>query len=653
MYTALDTETMLIFPGVLAPPLVCTSYAVSGAPTGPVEDSGIFTHLVENGEGLWEDSLENSHTIFANGPFDLAVVGAKYPRLIPVIFNALDAGTIHDIQTREKLLDLARGTFRFEEDADGKIRAKGYSLAGIAQRRLGRKLDKDTWRLRYHDLWNVPLDQWPQGAKDYAADDAISTLEIFHAQEELKKYLGNEVEQVRAHWALHLISCWGFRTNLAAVDRLEKRVREEIDEIREELIVARLIRTDGTRDTKKAVARMVDVMGPECILTSKGLEKVKTMEKTTRQIIEEAPTTGKFVSLSRESTILSGDETLMQYSRYTKLRNLLTGSVKHLRSGTVTPIQCRYEVLMETGRTSASGPNIQNFRTGRLTDEDRAAGRTAHAVRECFVPRDGCVIIACDYGAAELHTLAQVCFDLFGKSNLMDTLNSGVDVHAWVGSLLSGISLDDMMELLGENDGHAKSMRQLAKAANFGFPGGCSAKRFMGIAHSYGVKNLDLRAAAKVKKLWFHAWPEMRSYFDYISECVDNQGWHYVKQARVERIRARCTYTSACNSHFQGLAADGAKTALYEVAKAQMVGDSDLYGTRTVAFIHDELLVECPEEHAHEAAMELQRVMEIEFNRFVPDCPAKAEPTIMRAWTKSARQVWVDDRLMPWEGEDE
>jgi hypothetical protein len=296
MYTSLDTETMLIFPGAMAPPLVCTSWAESREAIGPVADFGVFTHL-EPTVDIVGAALRDTHTVFANAPYDLAVFGAAHPELIPTIFEALDAGRVHDIQTREKLLDLARGTFRFEEDEDGNIKAKGYSLAGIAQRRLGKTLDKDTWRMRYHDLWNVPIEEWPQGAKDYAADDAISTLKIFHAQEKLVKYLGNEAQQVRAHFALHLMSCRGFMTDPDAVDRLEKRVREEIDEIREELVDTKLVRLDGSRNTKAAMARMVDVMGSDCILTSKGLELVKSMEKTHRQIIAEAPTTGKYVSL--------------------------------------------------------------------------------------------------------------------------------------------------------------------------------------------------------------------------------------------------------------------------------------------------------------------------------------------------------------------
>lgn len=628
--TALDSETMLIYPGCLAPPVVCVSWARDG-------DKGVIHHDDPEAEAWVRDALEGV-TVYANAPFDLAVFAAKWPALIGPIFRALDEGRIHDVQTREKLLDLARGTFRFEEDEEGKIKAKGYSLFDVSKRRLGRHLDKDTWRMRYHELWDVPLSEWPEGALAYAADDAQATLEIFEAQEDLRQYLGDEAPQVRAHWALHLMSVWGFRTNAEAVDKLEARVRAEIQEVKDGLTSAGLIRPDGTRDTKRAVARMVEVMGPDCVLTTKGLEAVKRMEKTTAEVIEEAKTTGKLVSVSMDSTILSGDETLMAYSRYTQLRNLLTGSVKHLRTGTITPIQTRFEVLMETGRTSSSGPNIQNLR--------RAPG-----VRECFVPRDGHVIVACDYSAAELHTLAQVCLDLFGRSKLRDALNDGIDVHLWVASFLMGVEYEDALKLLEANDEHAKSMRQLSKAANFGFPGGCSAKRFVGIAHAYGVK-IDPREAAKLKALWLRSWPEMRRYFDHVGECLDGSGWHWVKQVRAERLRARCTFTSACNSYFQGLAADGAKAAAYAVARAQHVEpDSPLYGTKSLAFVHDEILIEAPEGRAHDAAMELSAVMEREFNRFVPNCPTKAEPTVMRFWSKKARQVWSDDgRLMPWEG---
>jgi DNA polymerase I-like protein with 3'-5' exonuclease and polymerase domains len=246
--------------------------------------------------------------------------------------------------------------------------------------------------------------------------------------------------------------------------------------------------------------------------------------------------------------------------------------------------------------------------------------------------------------------LAQVCFDLFKKSALGDALNQGIDVHLWVGAQLMSVSYEDAVELLAAGDPVAKDMRQLAKAANFGYPGGCSAKRFVGIAHAYGVP-VDLKESARLRALWFRTWPEMRLFFDHVSECTDGDGFYYVKQPRVPRLRSRCTWTSACNSHFQGLAADGAKAALYAVTREQFTDrGSDLYNTRCVAFVHDEIILEAPEDQAHRAAMRLKAVMEAEFNAYVPDCPTTAEPTLMRYWSKEAKQIWDGDILVPWEG---
>jgi len=626
MFTALDSETFLIAPGNLAPTMVCVSWARDTA-SGVVHanDPGAFEIVAH--------AINEGHTIYANAPFDLAVFARKWPTLLPDIFKALDEDRVHDVQTREKLLDLARGTFRFEEDEDGKIRAKGYSLFDLALRRLGRKLDKDEWRMRYHDLWDVPIEEWPAGAIDYADSDAVSTLQIFEAQESLKKYLGNATAQVRAHFALHLMACRGFRTNPEAVDRLEVMVRERIDEVRADLEEIGLVRPDGSRDTKTAKRLMVETLGDEVVFTTKGLDLLKKMEKSSKQLREDA----NFISLSEDSCVLSAHPHLLAYSTYTRYRNLLTGSVKHLRRGVTTPIQTRYEILMETGRTSSSAPNVQNLR--------RAPG-----VRECFVPRPGYVLIACDYSAAELHTLAQVCLDLFGESKLADALNEGIDVHALVGSQIVGIDYADLVALIKAGDVESADARQLAKAANFGFPGGCGAKRFVGQAHGYGL-NIEIRDAARLKATWLRAWPEMRSFFDYVGKQEDDRGFYWVKQLRAERLRARCTYTSACNSYFQGLAADGAKAAAYEVAKAQRCGaPGPLVGTYSLAFIHDEIIVEAPEETAHEAALALSAVMERAFNRFVPDVPTKAEPTVMRYWSKKAKQTWDGDRLIPWEG---
>lgn len=625
--TAIDTETFLFFPGYMAPEMVCLSFAGK-------KESGVF-HRGDPALLRWLRERLGERTVWANAAYDLAVIAAKFPSLIPVIFRALDEGRIHDVQIREKLLDLARGTFRFEEDEDGNVKAKGYSLFEITFRRTGRRLEKDLWRYRYHDLWDVPIGKWPSGAIDYAADDAIATLEVFQSQRKLRAYLKNESAQVQAHFALHLMSCHGFMTDPTAIDELETRVVEEIKSIKKALIKAGLVRPDGSRDMKAAIRRMVKVCKDEITLTKTGLELLASGVKL-RRILKRAKREGKFVSVSHDATLLSGDDTLEKFARYGQLRNLITGSIKDLRGGTVLPIQSRFEVLMETGRTSSSAMNIQNLR--------RAPG-----VRECFVPRPGFVIVAADFVGAELHTLAQVCRDLFGFSKLGDALNSGLDVHLWLGAQLAAIEYADAKELLEAGDQHIKDMRQLAKAANFGFPGGCSPRRFVAIAKAWGV-DISLREAARLKSLWLQTWPELPLYFAYISKCEIGNGLYWVAQVRVDRLRSGCTYTSACNSYFQGLCADGAKAALYAVTKAQFDPESPLFGTACLAFVHDEILIEVPEARAHACALELRRIMETEFNRFTPDVPTPAEAAAMRRWSKKAKPTFdKKGRLVPWE----
>jgi len=635
---AIDTETFLICSGLKAPQLVCVT-------TYDGVDELIFHHGEDGLEAHLAETFRTCRTVWMNAPYDLAVLINKFPALTGPIFDAMDNGRICDVMIREMLIDIGEGRFRFGEDEDGNVRVKSYSLAAISGRRkLGSK-KYDHWRLRYHELWDVPLEQWPDEAMFYAMTDAVLTYKVWEHQEGGPN-LHDEPAQVAAHLALHLASCYGIRTDPDALRDLEVRTRTNIVAIQAGLVDAGLVRPDGTRDTKAAIRRMIDKVGGDVTLTKAGLEMLHEIGDGTKAL-KKAYSEGRFVSVSADSCDMSGDSTLKDYATYTQLRNLLTGSIKHLHRGTVLPIQTRFNPLMETGRTSSSGPNIQNLR--------RAPG-----VRECFVPREGCVFVAADYSSAELHTLAQTCIELQRRgeisspSRLAEALNQGRDVHLWFAAAMLGLDYDRAEALKGANDAPMLDARQLAKAANFGFPGGCSARRFVGIAAGYRDSegnSIDLEAneAQKLRGMWFSAWPEMREYFDYVGRCEDEDGWYWVRQPMTDRIRRRTTYTAACNSSFQGLCADGAKRALYEVTRRQFcVPASALYGTAVVNFVHDEIIVESPEARCDAVARELEAVMEDRFNALVPDCPTRAEAVVMRYWSKKAKRIEHDGKLIPW-----
>jgi DNA polymerase I-like protein with 3'-5' exonuclease and polymerase domains len=124
------------------------------------------------------------------------------------------------------------------------------------------------------------------------------------------------------------------------------------------------------------------------------------------------------------------------------------------------------------------------------------------------------------------------------------------------------------------------------------------------------------------------------------------------------RRRAWVPYTVASNSFFQGLAADCAKDAGYEITREMFTGRdrqgrrSPLEGSRIVNFVHDEFICEHPNDLAHEAAYRVADLMMEAGRRWMPDVPPSVEPALMRCWIKSAEARFDENkRLIPYEPE--
>ena len=235
---ALDSETHLIAPGLIVPPLVCVSYAFR-------ENGQLQNGLLDKTEGslfvrecLTMTLEEKAILILQNGVFDFGVFCAADPSLLPLVFEAYAKGGVRDTKERQKLIDLADGEMEFNIDPEtGEFRRSAYSLEALAKRHLGIQLSKsdDSWRLRYSELDGTPIDKWPEDAKRYAMQDAMATLLVFEHQNKTKsdvvlneQYVNNESAQLRAHWALHLQSIYGIRTDSEAVRNLRVQVETDV-----------------------------------------------------------------------------------------------------------------------------------------------------------------------------------------------------------------------------------------------------------------------------------------------------------------------------------------------------------------------------------------------------------------------------------------
>jgi hypothetical protein len=639
-----DLETYRFAPGRMAPPMVCMSWT-----------DGERSGLVKREEGLrlarmW---LEDDTVLLVNQniAFDMAVIAAANPELfMPPIFAAYARGRIVCTMVYQQLLDIANGQMN-----DGST----YSLEATVRRRFGESVEgkhgEDVWRLRYRELENVAIADWPEEARRYVINDSILALRCFLSMVE-EGDLPNVAEQCRAAWVLQLIRCWGIRTDGESVEALNVRLHDHVDHNLVKLVDAGIYRMGGTKKAPKLTKNEAEVkrrvfaeLGQSAGLTEGGERNSKERGGL---VIE------KDVAIAVEQLEKCKDPALLLLAEISGDQKLLNTYIPLLRKGVSGPLHPYWNTLVNTGRTSCSGPNLQN--------QPRKPG-----VRECFTPRPGWVFISCDYHTAELRSLAQVLLEWYGESQMAEVLRAGRDIHLVTAASILGITYDEVRTwykgphapgcgdktcVAGCLKRKAIDARQLAKAVDFGVPGGLGAATFIEFAAGPDYRiTLTLEESQNVKQAFLNAFPEMIRFFADIGKmCNDGGGRFTLVQPGSGRLRGNCSYTAGSNSTFQGRTADGMKDALFHVVREQYdptFRHSPLYGTRTNAPIHDEVFMESPEEQAAEAGERVSEVMVERMSHCLPDIPVTAEAALMRRWSKAAGDAVRNKqgRLIPWE----
>lgn len=630
---AIDTETFRFSAGNLAPRLVClTEHAAA--------DWTPKLYTREDALQRAAELLTGDHTlILANAPYDLAVLAAANPSLLPAIFHAYEDERILDVQTWHRMYLISRGETKFEPKTG---RPPIYTLEALVSYWLGESIKgkhgEDAWRLRYEELADVPAQQWPAEAKEYALNDASYTLRVAKQMADSAGIPPDTFAQCKYHFALHLMSAWGLRTDADAVDLLVADLNEHVDHAMRTLLERGVYRWGGTKaqptpvkDTKAIRQRIVD--------------SYAARGETPPRTDQSARFPEGQIKIDDETLRLSEDPDLLLLADIGSDQKLLSTYVPKLQEGLGAAICPRYTPVVDTGRTSSSNPNIQN--------QPRKGG-----VREAFVPRPGYIFVDIDYNIAELRSLAQVLLDIFGESEMAKIILDGKDIHCMMGASILGITYDEFVHRLKKlHDPLCKDTRQMAKALDFGAPGGLGPATFIDYARTgYNVTFSEDRARELIE-LYKSTFPEMRRYFYWMGLKAGSGNSFKLVQHRSKRVRGGLSYTNGCNTLFQGLTADGAKLAVYNVAKECYLGTqyddpnkpSPLAGSRPVAFVHDEIMLEAPLSRAQLAAARAAKVMCESMEVFTPDIPAVAEPCLMRRWYKDAEPVFdADGQLVPW-----
>lgn len=278
---------------------------------------------------------------------------------------------------------------------------------------------------------------------------------------------------------------------------------------------------------------------------------------------------------------------IFEYRTLTKLYNTY---VKGLEAA-VSPDGRMHTTFKQTetrtGRISSAEPNIQNIPVRT------EIGRN---FRKFFVAGEGKLLADADYSQIELRVLAH----LSGDKAMIKTFCEGGDIHTETAASVLGLPPEWI----------TPEQRRSAKAVNFGIVYGIGA---FSLAKDI---NVSVGEAKRYIEDYLTHYSGVRAYMDKVTKSAEKDGWAVTMFGRKrfipEILSTNKTVKAlgrriAMNTPIQGTAADIIKIAMVRVYRRLK---AELPEARLILQVHDELIVEAPEDKAAQAAKILTEEMQ-------------------------------------------
>ena len=249
-----------------------------------------------------------------------------------------------------------------------------------------------------------------------------------------------------------------------------------------------------------------------------------------------------------------------------------------------------------TGRLASSSPNLQNIPTRTELGKQ---------IRTAFIAAPGCSLLSVDYSQIELRIVAHMS----GDEAMTAAFNAGQDIHAATAAAIYHCGIDEV----------TKDQRRHAKAINFGLIYGMSS---FGLSRSTGLTPAEANAFVNA---YFQQFPKVKSFLDRLRVTAAEQGWVSTLAGRKRyfpNLKREMNYNlrnreerEAINAPVQGTSADILKAAMIRLpAELEKQG----LHAPIVLQVHDELMLECPDEELDRVRKVVQDVMENITNLSVP-----------------------------------
>lgn len=314
-------------------------------------------------------------------------------------------------------------------------------------------------------------------------------------------------------------------------------------------------------------------------------------------------------SMRREHEVV---DLVLEHRQLTKLKGTYVDALPTMVSSRTGRVHTSFnQTGAVSGRLSSQNPNLQNIPI--RTDLGRE-------VRRAFVVPDGWRMVAADYSQVELRIAAHLADD----PGLKSAFAAGEDIHRATAATVLGVPVAEV----------TPDQRSFAKRVNFGLLYG------MGVRSLASQAGIPTAEAQEFVDAYFAGFPRIRDYIGetkrraredgYVETLLGRRRYFPVLASSTRDTRTRVLQAQAereaINHPMQGSAADIIKIAMRRVHDALIEGG---YRTRLLLQVHDELVLEAPEDEVERIAGLVREIME---GAYPLDPPLRVDIGVGRNW---------------------
>jgi DNA polymerase-1 len=509
-----------------------------------------------------------------NAKFDYTVLDLHGLRVSPIGFDTMIGEWLTNPATKYKgLKDLARHRLGIEMTEISELIGKGRSQKTFAE---------------------VPIEE----AAPYGAADADVTLRLVKPLTlEIKAKNQEEILELEMPLVqvLSAMEQAGVRLDVDFFNDMSLELAEQIVDLE-----AKIFEIAGEPFNINSTQQLSDILFKKLGLPHEGLRRTQSGHYSTAASVLDS---------LKQSDTTGIVEAIISHRELGKLKSTYVDALPEMVNPQTGRIHTSFnQTGAITGRIASNSPNLQNI---------PIRSETGQKIRRGFITEPGWVFLAADYSQVELRVLAHISQD----SALIEAFLQDQDIHRTTAAAVYNVPVEEV----------TFNQRRFAKAVNFGLIYGMGAFR---LARD---SELTLAEAEDYIAEYFENFPGIHRYLDQTKELARSQGY-------VETLLGRRRYfpifkmpvsgsnrqammraeREAVNHPIQGTAADIIKIAMNQLHEA-LAG----YQARMVLQVHDELVLEVPEEELAEVKPLMIGIMSGALDL---DVPLKVDASVGTNW---------------------